>query len=313
MTFDIERARHGRAARALIVERPVFVTGLARAGTTILTRLLHESGGFACASYRDLPFPLAPNSWGKLSGKRHIEATERGHGDGMLHDLDSPEAIEEVFWRCFEGRRYAQPHGLSPVPPEPETIEAFRDYVRLVLLRHGGARYLSKNNNNVLRLAALRDAFPDAVILHPFRDPLQQALSLRTQHWRATTHAKEDPFRADFMRWLGHHEFGADQRPFLFGEPPRGDPAGVDYWLQAWTSVYVALLDRSDGIFLDFDALCAEPARHVPHLSGIVGASLATETLAPPPLREGNADKAIMARATDVHARLTARFATEFG
>lgn len=57
--------------------------------------------------------------------------------------------------------------------------------MRLVLLRHGGARYLSKNNNNILRLEALATSFPDALLIHPFRDPLQQALSLLSQHRRA--------------------------------------------------------------------------------------------------------------------------------
>jgi hypothetical protein len=307
-TFDIERARCRAAMRAVVVERPVFVAGLARAGTTILTRMLHEGGGFASAAYRDLPFPLAPNSWARLGGRRQVAASERGHGDGLLHDLDSPEAIEGVFWRCFEGRRYLRPDGLEPIAPEAESVAAFSDYVRLVLLRHGGGRYLSKNNNNVLRIAALREAFPDAVILHPFRDPLQQALSLRAQHWRASTLAGQDPFRRRFMTWLGHHEFGADQRPFRFEGAPEGDPAGVDYWLQAWTSVYGALLRTSPGRFVDFDALCADPARHLPRLGEAIGATLPVETLSPPPPRDGTPDPATLDRAMTVHAMLQEQF-----
>ncbi|WP_216072765.1 hypothetical protein, partial [Acinetobacter baumannii] len=89
------------------------------------------------------PFPLAPNGWAKLGGKRHVEASERGHGDGLTHDLDSPEAIEEVFWRALEGNRYLRRDGLAPMEPRAETLANFRDYVRLVLLRNGGARYLS--------------------------------------------------------------------------------------------------------------------------------------------------------------------------
>lgn len=43
--------------------RHVFVCGLARAGTTALTRRLHASGAFASLTYRDMPFVLAPNLW----------------------------------------------------------------------------------------------------------------------------------------------------------------------------------------------------------------------------------------------------------
>ncbi len=302
-TFDIERATHRGKIAAVPIRRPVFIAGLARAGTSILTRLLHQGGGFAAPSYRDLPFPLAPNSWARLGGKRHVEASERGHGDGLTHDLDSPEAIEEVFWRALEGKRYLRRDGLAPAAPDPETLAAFRDYVRLVLLRHGGARYLSKNNNNILRLEALATSFPDALLIHPFRDPLQQALSLLSQHRRAARLAGEDPFRRRFMTWLGHHEFGADHRPFLFdGAPGRDeDPTGVGYWLKLWDSVHRALLSaparvRERQFFVDYDALCASPRRYAPRLAVLVEAPIASAAL----------------RVAETHAALRACFRARF-
>ena len=45
----------------------VFVSGLARSGTTILLNALYESDEFASLSYKDMPFVLAPNLWSKLS------------------------------------------------------------------------------------------------------------------------------------------------------------------------------------------------------------------------------------------------------
>ncbi|MBO9713616.1 sulfotransferase [Sphingomonas sp.] len=257
-------ARHGRIADALALDSPVFVTGLARAGTTILMRLLHGADEFAALSYRDLPFPLAPNGWARVSGKwkRGVEAQERGHGDGLTHDLDSPEAIEEVFWRAREGARYCRPEGLLPAPPEAESIAAFARYVRLVCLRYERTRYLSKNNNNVLRLPALIAAFPEARLVHPFRDPFDQAASLLAQHRRARSLAARDRFRGEFMRWLGHHEFGAYQRPFLLPGAPTADddPDTLDYWLKAWISVHRHLLNQprqvmAAQVFVDYDRL----------------------------------------------------------
>jgi hypothetical protein len=268
MSFDIERSLYLRTAPKPEGTAPVFVTGLARAGTTILMRTLHESGAFAALTYRDLPFPLAANTWAQLISRshRHVAAQERGHGDGIVHDLDSPQAIEEVFWLAHEGRRYRSEAGLAPFPPQPETIAAFRDHVALTMRRHGQPRYLSKNNNNLLRLPALVEAFADAVLLHPFRDPIQQAASLREQHRRACDLARTDPYRADFMRWLGHHEFGADRRPFLLpGAPaaPDDDPATIDHWLRVWIAAYRALLRQPDAVrtrqvFVDYDALCRD-------------------------------------------------------
>ena len=317
ITFDLERARF-QPWPAEAGDAPVFVTGLARAGTTILTRVLHEQHGMASLTYRDLPFPLAPNGWAAMSAKlaRQVERTERGHGDGLLHDLDSAEAIEEVFWRHHEAPRYATAEGSSPVPPLPETMAAFRDYVGLVRRRHGGGRYLSKNNANVLRLPALAEAFPNAVLVHPFRTPLQQAQSLLRQHRQAKQMAAEDPYRAEFMGWLGHHEFGADQRPFLFpGHPPaEGDRDHIDYWLQLWVSVHAALLDQPAPVrarqhFVDYDALCAGAAGQSGRLSVALGLEdVALDGLQAAPWRAVRGmNPRLLAQAQTVHIRLRAR------
>jgi hypothetical protein len=319
ITFDLERAAF-KPWPAGVADSPIFVAGLPRAGTTILTRRLHEQFGLASLTYRDLPFPLASNGWAAVSARlgRQVARAERGHGDGILHDLDSAEAIEEVFWRHFEGLRYADAAGLAPVAPQPDTVAAFRDYVGLVRRRHAGARYLSKNNANVLRLPALIEAFPDAVLVHPFRAPLQQAQSLLRQHRLARQLAAADPYRAEFMGWLGHHEFGADQRPYLFpGHPPAdGDRDHVDYWLRLWISVHRALLAqpepvRARQVFVDYDALCRDPAA----AAGRLATALALDGLAlhdlraPPPHTADDASRSLLARAHVVHVRLIDRAA----
>ena len=319
VTFDMERAAFAPwPDSAESADAPVFVTGLARAGTTILTRLLHEQHGMASLTYRDLPFPLAPNGWAAVSARleRHVERTERGHGDGLVHDLDSAEAIEEVFWRHHEGPRYAGPAGLSPTPPLPETMAAFRDYVGLVRRRNGGARYLSKNNANVLRLPALAEAFPEAVLVHPFRTPLQQAQSLLRQHRLARQLANEDPYRGEFMGWLGHYEFGADQRPFLFpaAPPPNGDRDHIDYWLQLWISVHTALLAQPEPVrrrqlFLDYDALCAHAAGQAGRLTAALELDdLALDALQAAPWRPvDGVSQRLLERARAIHVGLRVR------
>ncbi|CAN5659776.1 sulfotransferase [soil metagenome] len=318
MSFDIERKFHATAAVALTSKRPVFVTGLARAGTTVLMRMLHHGGNFASLTYRDMPFPLAPNSWAHLGKRwnRSIATRERGHGDGLTHDLDTPEAIEEVFWRAFEGDRYIEKAGLVPSSPDQETLEDFQLFVRLVQLRYGRARYLSKNNNNVLRLPGLVSAFPDAVLIHPFREPLQQAASLLNQHRRACVTQANDPFRRKFMTWLGHREFGLDQRPFMFADAPPGggDRQSINYWLQTWISVYRSLLRQPDPVsarqlFVDFDLLCAGDSQMPAILAKSVDADIPPmDILAPPPLhRAEGIDRELLAAAQALHTDLRAR------
>jgi Sulfotransferase family len=275
---DWEHARFGSRADLIEGGSPVFVVGFARSGTTILTRLLHKTGQFASLTYRDMPFPLAPNLWASSSRQfdRINIATERGHGDGLLHDLDSPEAIEEVFWRHFEGRRYIHHEKLSAVQPTSASIVAFRRYVSLILLRYQQARYLSKNNNNILRVPALAEMFPTAVFVHPFRDPLQQASSLLNQHQRAVALHAADPFHSQYMGWLGHHEFGSDHRPFDFGSDNiQGlTPEEPDYWLARWIEAYRHLAEAAKStchLFVDFDRLCTSPMALRDELASAVG------------------------------------------
>ncbi|NBB83643.1 MAG: hypothetical protein GVY28_09590 [Alphaproteobacteria bacterium] len=233
-------ALDARIARgAAPVRTPVYVTGLARAGTTVLMRALHGSGQFASLTYADMPFVLAPNLWALLSraGRKDRTARERAHGDGLVVDFDAPEALEEVFWRTRCGGDYITRTGLVPHDPDAATIAAYRAFQARVCHRHGAARYLAKNNNLMLRLGPLARAMPDARFLVPVRDPIAQAQSLRAQHRRF---GAADAFTRDYMRWLVHHEFGPDQRPYrLPGQPvPLGDPDRLEYWLVQWVACY---------------------------------------------------------------------------
>lgn len=279
-SFDIERAMFGKAVGSGMATRPVFVCGLARAGTSLVTRLLDGSGVFGSLRYRDMPFPLAPNLWARLSGgdARRVAVVERSHGDGLNHDLYTPEAIEEVFWRCFEGNRYIQSDGLLPSFPHAESMACYRQLTGLVCLRNARDRYLAKNNNHILRLESLVAEFPDAVLVHPFRHPVKQAASLLAQHRRTCEHQSQDTFSGSYAGWLVHHEFGADQRPHLLPGAPSAheDRFELEYWLKCWESVYGFLLNQgaavhSRQVFVDYDDLCRRPSEVLGILATRVG------------------------------------------
>jgi hypothetical protein len=313
--FDLESALFS-VDPAQVDGRPVFVAGLARAGTTLLMRLLHETGAFSSLTYRDMPFLLAPNLWRRMSAPfaRPGAAAERAHGDGLLVDVDSPEALEEVFWRVHCREDYIRPDRLLPMVASDEVIARFRAYVGRILLCHGGGRYLSKNNNNLLRLPSLRKAFPQAIILVPFRDPVEQARSLLAQHRRFCQLQREDPFVARYMTWLVHHEFGLDHRPFDWDglATPGLSPDDLDYWLAQWIAAYRHLLGMVSALTLslvDYDCLCAEPVKvWTPMAQGIgIDASLPTALVirkfSGAPVEPG-VDSQLVAQAMDIHRQL---------
>jgi hypothetical protein len=324
-SFDIER-RLGRIdGRKFADERHVFIAGLARAGTTVLVRLLDEVGRFAAQSYRDMPFVLAPGLWRRISSRHRLQSVlaERAHADGVATSFDSVEAFEEVFWRTCAEDLYVRKAYLKAHEVGHELAADLQDYVAAVIVadgRPGVARYLSKNNNNVLRLRGIAEAFPNAILVVPFRHPHQQAASLLRQHELFSETQRLDPFVRRYMGWLGHHEFGLDYRPFAFTEDAHPAsahaPHELDHWLASWSRVYKGILDTAPAgtVFWDYDDFCARPERavaaladriDVPELTSVPSLARIRAPAAYQPHR--GADEAVETEARRVHACLVDR------
>ena len=47
-----------------------------------------------------MPFILSPN-FSKLLNSKNTSKIERLHGDGIIFDDNSPEALDEIFWKTF--------------------------------------------------------------------------------------------------------------------------------------------------------------------------------------------------------------------
>lgn len=301
--------------------RPVFITSLPRAGTTILLNMLARCPELASATYRHMPFTLAPLLWGGFSAafRKSSGLTERAHGDGIEVGVDSPEAFEEVVWLAFWQDHYRSDH-IRPWYGDDRDADFeafFRTHLaKVVATKPGARRYLSKNNANIARLPLLEAMHPDATIVIPVRDPAAQVASLMRQHARFKDLHAQEPFARHYMEGLGHFEFGAALRPIAFdGSAP--DPAGagqVDFWLRYWICAYEHILSGAGdrAIFVDHDALCRDP---LPQLGALAAA---LELSAPEALTEqadtlrspspaptlAQASPGLMRRARDLHAEL---------
>ena len=81
----------------------VFISGLARSGSTILLNTIYQSRVFSTFTYSDMPFIMSPNLWGKLNSRSsRSDVVERFHEDGIKIATNSPEAFEEVFWMTYD-------------------------------------------------------------------------------------------------------------------------------------------------------------------------------------------------------------------
>jgi hypothetical protein len=240
-----------------------------------------------------MPFVMAPNIWRLMTrhAKPQSAPMERAHSDGILIDFDSPEAFEEVFWRTF-GEQTLTSDSLGEKAPSPDVLDAFADYRAMVAnpktdrmpATGNPRRYLSKNNNNLLRLPSLC-ADVTATVLLVYRDPVATARSLHRQHVRFCTAQQQDRFTRRYMGWLGHHEFGLDHRPFGFAKPAMDaslSPDDPNYWLDYWTVVYNCVLAQRDLRLhmVDHAALCAQPLLMLEALFVVLGVQVNAARLA---------------------------------
>jgi len=267
MLHDIEFGFFKKKLEKNNLKQHVFICGLARSGTTILMRLLYETQEFASLTYRDMPFVVLPNLWSRISNKiKPKQARERIHNDNIKINIDSPEALEEIFWRVKLQKKYIYSNKLIPHMSDDFTIEEFKNFIYLILHKYKKKLYLSKNNNNLLRVESLIRAFPNCIILIPFRNPFEQANSLLNQHQRFIQIQKEDKFVKKYMSYLAHHEFGLDHRPYKFNENEqlKGDKDSINYWLNQWINVYKYLsqekfFQKNNMIYINYEYLCKNP------------------------------------------------------
>ncbi len=227
-------------------EPPIFITSLARGGTTALLNAFSELPSVATHTYRDMPFITAPYLWNRLSApfKGTVVRQERAHGDGLEIVLDSPEAFEEVYWKLYWPEKYDE-NRLIMWQADDLKAEAI-SYLRACfpkiahLRQRPGARYLSKNNANIARLRMIRQAFPGAQVVVPVRRPAPQAASLLRQYRNFLERQSKDDFVRRYMRDIGHLEFGVLHTPIAFDEfdSTAYNPSTPDYWLAYWICAF---------------------------------------------------------------------------
>jgi hypothetical protein len=282
---DIEKAIFASAYRDVTISRPVFITSLPRAGTTVLLDAVAQLPSVCTHVYRDMPFVLAPIFWARLTGpfRQRAESRERAHADGVLVSEDSAEAFEEVLWRALWPHKYGRER-IELWSVDDCTAEALAQLLehmrKIVALRRPGnaveRRYASKNNANIARLPLLRRMFPDASVVVPIRHPLQHARSLLRQHRNFLALHAQEAFARRYMEDIGHYEFGKLHRPIRF---PGLDaliggrsPLTLDYWLGYWIAAFEHVREHRHVIIpISYEALCARPQAVFSNLLGHLG------------------------------------------
>ncbi|GGY02166.1 hypothetical protein GCM10007160_32650 [Litchfieldella qijiaojingensis] len=264
----------------ITVDRPVYVAGLARSGTTILLECLAEHPQVGTHRYADFPPLLTPywwNRWLSLVPHSREVAQERAHKDGIAVTSQSPEAFEEMLWMAFF------PHIHDPTrcavfdrqASHPAFERFYDDHMRKLLAVRQRQRYVAKGNYNLVRLGYLHRLYPGARFLVVIRNPVWHIASLMKQQALFATGETNQPRALEHMRRVGHFEFGLDRRAINVGDDAMTARITelwetgheVEGWAYYWADIYRHVADVLDAdpalrdacLVVRYEDLCSQP------------------------------------------------------
>jgi hypothetical protein len=202
------RAAHPEVADGDIV-RPIVIVGQPRTGTTILYDLLAQDPANRAPLTWEVDHPCPPPTTATYDTDPRIEQVDTVlsmtdvliPGFTAFHPLGARLAQECVritggdFRSMIFPTQYHVPGYNRWLLHEADLSPAYR-WHRLFLQHlqsgHAADRWLLKSPAHLWHLSALRDAYPDAVVIHTHRDPLKviSSISALTHSLRQLTTAQ---------------------------------------------------------------------------------------------------------------------------
>ncbi len=266
----------------LRIEKPIYITGLARAGTTIILEMLSKHSDVATHQYKHILMPYLPYLFSMITSivKIYIKPFERFHKDGIIVTRESPEAVEEIIWRKFFDNNHNE--NISNIiggdASNPKFEKFYQTHIRKLILNQNRSRYLAKNNYHVTRLEYLLRLFPSSKFLIIIRNPIDHIASLIKQTKLFLRMEREHPLLIDWLRISGHNEFGHHQLCINVGNTEliheirelwSFKETYIKGWAHYWRSIYDFIANQLDvnkklkkaTFIVKYDDLCESPGK----------------------------------------------------
>jgi hypothetical protein len=243
------------------IRTPVFVVGHARSGTTLVHRLMSgDADRFSAFVLYELYFPsllqkklirlFAGVDRRYLGGvfEKRVRAWEDRHYAAVrkVHNMGLTEAEEDdivLYYSCASGFWITKMPYMGdldfyyvddrfPERKRRRLMRFYKDCVRRQLYLNGGDKiHLSKNPVFAGRVASLIEAFPDARIVVPIRNPYEtipSLLKLMRSGW--TRLGWDEERQKPGLRILADQSFHTYRHPLdVLARHPRTPEAVVDY------------------------------------------------------------------------------------
>lgn len=190
------------------IERPIFVTGLPRTGTTALHRLLTADPGHQGLELwlTEVPQPRPPrDTWGENPIYRALDAAYRAHHEANpdfsgIHYSDA--ATVEECWRLLRQSGLSVGfESLADIPRYAAWLEGqdwtpayarHKKNLQLIGLNDQTQRWVLKNPSHLVGIDAILSVYPDACIVRTTRDVVDSVASAcslsaaATEGWSTT-------------------------------------------------------------------------------------------------------------------------------
>lgn len=265
----------------LTIDRPIYIMGLARAGTTITLEMLEKHPFLASHKYKHLPMPFLPHAFSHFTeiSRLFTKPIERVHKDGIFVTRESPEAVEEKFWQHFFNNNHNEDISniMNGDISNPKFEQFYRNHIRKLLINQKSSRYLAKNNYLITRLEYLNRIFPNSKFLLIIRNPVNHIASLIKQTRLFTKMEEENPTLIDWHKITGHSEFGHYQLCINTGDNElihkirrlwKNEKTYVKGWAYYWASLYDYVMNlleankkiKESTLIIRYEDLCDSPA-----------------------------------------------------
>ncbi|GAB2680661.1 sulfotransferase family protein [Nocardia goodfellowii] len=268
------------------IERPIFVTGLPRSGTTAVHRLLNADPGHQGLEMwlTEFPQPRPPReTWaGNPVYQRLAAAYEQHHVEHPefmgVHHI-SADQVEECWQLLRQSALSVSYECLAYLPTysawlrEQDWTDAYRRHRRnlqLIGLNDANRRWVLKNPSHLFALDAIMEVYPDALVIQMHRDPRTIIASVCSLNEQASAGWSEK-FRGPVVgaAQLDLWARGADR---FLADRKRHDPAQfVDIYYEDFVADpigMVASIYRHFGLELTGEARAAMAALHSESTSG---------------------------------------------
>ena len=201
------------------IERPLFITGMPRTGTSVLHELLGRDPANRVPLAWEVRMPCPPPEAASYAGDPRIEIADREirfwdqvvPEYAAMHELGATIPVECIMLTAHSFRS-DQLSGAHQVPRYATWLAGadlrpayacHREMLQLLQWRTPAARWVLKAPSHLSSLAALFAVYPDARVVQTHRDPLQVMASVVSILF-GTAWVRSDEVDADLLlQWFG--------------------------------------------------------------------------------------------------------------